>query len=85
MVLEYHSSRQDNHGHDRREHTILEQSTKLLKLGESYTNVHPLVLAKKDAPVPIADAPFNNNLQIFNQALHKKIGSHDASHPSHTQ
>lgn len=68
---------QDNHGHNRREHRILEQpytAKKLLELPESYTNVHPLVLTKKDAHVPIADAPFNDDFQVFNQALHKEIG-----------
>lgn len=68
---------QDNHGHDRREHGILEQSTTakmMLQLPESYTNVPPLVLTKKDVPIPSADTPFPNDFQVFSQALHKEIG-----------
>jgi len=68
---------QDNHGHSHREHRILEQSSaskKLLELPQSYTMVQPLVLTKKGANILNADATFNDDFLVFNQALHKEFG-----------
>uniref|UniRef100_A0A1X7TS12 Uncharacterized protein n=1 Tax=Amphimedon queenslandica TaxID=400682 RepID=A0A1X7TS12_AMPQE len=40
----------------------------LFELPDSYTNVQPLVLPKKDVKLPEADFPLNNNFHIFDQA-----------------
>ena len=62
-----------NQGHDRREHRILEQSSRLLELPEFYTNVHPVVLTKKDIPIPNVCFTVNTDCQIFHQALQEEI------------
>ncbi len=68
---------QESQGQNRREHRILKEpntAKKLVELLESYTTVRPLVLTKKDAPIPSADAPFNDDCQAFNRAWHQETG-----------
>jgi hypothetical protein len=66
-----------NDGTDRREHHILEQTSTnktLSELPQSYTNVHPLGLTRKDPPIPKADGPVKSDGQAIHQALHEEIG-----------
>lgn len=63
-----------NYGIDRNEHFNLEQtSTKLAELPESYTNVHPLVLTKKDVTCHKVDGPVKSDGVVIKQALQEEL------------
>lgn len=64
-------------GTDRSEHHILEEAepTKTLaQLPESYTNVRPLQLVRKDAPLPKVECPIKSDGQATDKALQEEIG-----------
>ena len=68
-----------NHGEgcEHREHGILAQKSKtktLSELPQSYTNVRPLVLTKKDAPIPKIDGPIKVDGLVIHQVMHKDLG-----------
>lgn len=64
-------------GLDRREHSILVKKTssskRVSELPQSYTNVCPLELPRKDPPIPKVDGPVSSDGQATNQALHEEI------------
>ena len=67
-----------NHGADCREHRILEeaiQTKKLAQLPDSYTNVRPLELTRKDAPPPKVMCPIVSDGQATYQALREETRS----------
>ncbi len=68
---------QESQGQNRREHRIFEEPNtvkNLMELPESYTTVSPLVLTKKDAPIPSADAPFNDDCHASTEQGTKRLG-----------
>lgn len=76
ISLFQHPSLQNN-GTDRREHSVLEQpstTTTLSELPESYTCARPLVLPRKDPPLPKADGPLMSDGQEITQALDQEYG-----------
>lgn len=63
-----------NYGSDRRQHFVLEEtSSTLAELPESYTNVNPLVLTKKDLPIPKANGPAKGDGQVIKQAFEEEL------------
>ena len=62
---------------DRREHCIFAQkctAKTLTELPQSYTNVPPLVLEKKDASIPKVGGPVKSDGQVINQTLQEDNG-----------
>ena len=52
----------------------LHSAKTLTELPQSYTNVPPLVLAKKDAPIPKVGGPVKIDGQVINQTLQEDNG-----------
>ena len=44
----------------------------LLELPESYTNVRPLMLPRKDSPIPESDGPVKGDVQVITRALEQE-------------